>query len=353
MVMGGKGIVVASAETAGLGHSVVAPTLRVANRPIISHVLEALAAAGVSETLILGPEESLTAIRGVLNEEGSLPLPLSFAATEVSDLLDGMTVANSFVGDDACVVHVAEGLLGQPLRPLGELLRPDRPDVLVLRHDGEDREPTLGPVAKLLLEEPEVSGHMSSTSGLAGALVLGPGALRLACQTVHGSAGATLALSSIASQIAPEGGRLLSHRVSWQRYAGDPLDLLEMNRMILDQLAGDPDLTERGDNKIEGRVLIHPTAQIRSSVILGPVIIGPRARIDNAYVGPYTAIGPDVQIEGAEIARSIILDGARIMHVRDRIEASTIGRGARIFRDFALPRAMRIHISEGDELVLN
>jgi glucose-1-phosphate thymidylyltransferase len=198
-----------------------------------------------------------------------------------------------------------------------------------------------------------VGGHLGSRSALAGALILGPGALHLASRTPHTSGGGTLALSSIADQIIPEGGRLFTQRVCWRRYIGDPLDLLELNRMILDQLIGDSELHEGRDNKIEGRVLIHPSATIRSSVILGPVIIGPRACIDNAYVGPYTAIGPDVHIEGAEIARSIILDGARIMHVRERIEASTIGRGARIFRDFALPRAMRLHISEGDELVLN
>ena len=57
--------------------------------------------------------------------------------------------------------------------------------------------------------------------------------------------------------------------------------------------------------------------------------------------------------EGAEIERSIISDGARIMHVGGRIEASTVGRSARIFRDFALPRAMRLHVGDGVELALN
>jgi hypothetical protein len=41
------------------------------------------------------------------------------------------------------------------------------------------------------------------------------------------------------------------------------------------------------------------------------------------------------------------------MHVGGRIEASTVGRSARIFRDFALPRAMRLHVGDGVELALN
>ena len=67
----------------------------------------------------------------------------------------------------------------------------------------------------------------------------------------------------------------------------------------------------------------------------------------------YTSIGARAQIEGAEIERSIIADGARIMHVGGRIEASTVGRRASIFRDFTLPRAMRLHVGEGVELALN
>ena len=97
-----------------------------------------------------------------------------------------------------------------------------------------------------------------------------------------------------------------------------------------------------GDNRIEGRVIIHPTAEVSSSIILGPTIIGRDARVSNSYIGPYTSIGAGAEIEGAEIERSIIADGARIMHVGGRIEASTVGRSARIFRDFALPRAMRL-----------
>ena len=66
---------------------------------------------------------------------------------------------------------------------------------------------------------------------------------------------------------------------------------------------------------------------------------------------PRSAAG--AEIEGAEIERSIIADGARIMHVGGRIEASTVGRSASIFRDFALPRAMRLHVGDGVELALN
>jgi glucose-1-phosphate thymidylyltransferase len=108
-----------------------------------------------------------------------------------------------------------------------------------------------------------------------------------------------------------------------------------------------------GDNRIEGRVIIDASAEVTSSTILGPTIIGPLARVSHSWIGPYTSIGASAEIEGAEIERSIISDGARIMHVGGRIAGSTVGRRASIFKDFTLPRAMRLHVGEGVELALN
>ena len=98
---------------------------------------------------------------------------------------------------------------------------------------------------------------------------------------------------------------------------------------------------------------IHPTAELKSSIIVGPSIIGPGARISNSFVGPYTSIGASAEIEGAEVERSIIAEGARIMHVGRRIEGSTIGQRATIFRDFALPRGIRLHVGANAEMAFS
>ena len=58
-------------------------------------------------------------------------------------------------------------------------------------------------------------------------------------------------------------------------------------------------------------------------------------------------------IDGAKIERSTVVDGARIEHVGDRIESSMVGRDARIFRDFALPRAMRLHVGDGVQIAVS
>jgi glucose-1-phosphate thymidylyltransferase len=95
-----------------------------------------------------------------------------------------------------------------------------------------------------------------------------------------------------------------------------------------------------------------PSATLERSTIRGPVLIGAGARLLDAWIGPYTSIGDDVCVEGAEVENSIVLDGARISHLDRRLEASVIGPGATIYRDFRLPRALRLHVGAGARVSL-
>ncbi len=138
----------------------------------------------------------------------------------------------------------------------------------------------------------------------------------------------------------------------WRRYVGNPLDLLELNQIALDRLSVEPRRSNGNGNVIEGRVQIAAGASIRGSVVVGPTVIGSNVQIADAYIGPYTAIGAGAYIEGAEIERSIIAPGASITHVGGRLVASVVGRDARVFRDFSLPRALRLRVGAGTEIAL-
>lgn len=327
-----------------------APASRVANRPVVWHVLKSVRAAGARETALIGSTSALADLRATLEAEGASGADLVYLPTTADRLFDRLAAAVPFVGDGPCVVHTADGLLGEPLAPLSEMLRPAHPDLVLLWHDSARPRSAWDDQALQLLKLGHITGF-AGPSTLAGAALLGSGALPLACDQSRSSAPATL--TSVAERLVAAGGQLQSGRVSWCSYTGDPHDLLELNRMVLDQLPPQPPGPARGGNEIEGRVVIHPTAEVRSSVIAGPAVIGARAIIENAYIGPYTSVGSDVQIEASEISRSIVLEGSRILRVRDRIEASTIGPRAVIRTDFGLPRAMRLHVGGGVELLLN
>ena len=317
------------------------------------HVLDGLATAGLDDLAVVSPATLAPEIRSCIDDDdglGTAVTYLSYAGR--GDLLGALAAAEAFVGDDACLVHTADGLVGHELVQLAALVGTDHADLVLFLHRTAEKRDRLSLAAQRLLGICELNGSKTCLS-LVNVCLFGQGALRLACAHAAGAEN-ELDLTAIAGHLADAGGSLRTTFVrTWRRYRGDPLDLLELNRIVLDQQTPDVDPVDGGDNRIEGRVIIHPTAEVSSSIILGPTIIGRGARVSNSYIGPYTSIGAGAEIEGAEIERSIIADGARILHVGGRIEASTVGRSARIFRDFGLPRAMRLHVGDNVELALN
>jgi glucose-1-phosphate thymidylyltransferase len=222
--------------------------------------------------------------------------------------------------------------------------------VVLVAQGARNAEP-LGPAAQRMLRVAEFD-PAKATLGLAGVCVLAPGALgHLSCdETFSGE----LALGVIAETLLTREDSHVQARVvrEWRAFAGDTRDLLDMNRAVLDALDAPVSPPQNNGNRFEGRVFIDPTASVSSSVICGPVIVGAGAHVADSYIGPHTSIGEGVHVEGAEIERSIVFAGASILHLGGRLVASVVGREARIFRDFSMPRAMRLQVGDGDEVAL-
>jgi glucose-1-phosphate thymidylyltransferase len=156
------------------------------------------------------------------------------------------------------------------------------------------------------------------------------------------------ALDDVLHRMRSDGARVSVREVdACMPCRGGAEQLLEANRRMLEQLVPANCGERVFDSQISGPVVLHPSAEVRESIIRGPVTIGPRARIVNAYVGPYTSIGAGVDIDCVELEHSIVLDDAQIRAVSSRIESSVVGPGARVTRDFDLPRATRLFVGEG------
>ena len=136
----------------------------------------------------------------------------------------------------------------------------------------------------------------------------------------------------------------------WWKDTGRLEDILEANRLILDQLDTQIDGDVDSSSRIEGKVVIEAGAVISSSVIRGPVIIGANATIRDAYIGPFTAIMSDVEVLGSEIEHSIVMEGSRITGLADRVTDSLIGRNVKINRQPAKPAALRFMLGDRSEV---
>jgi glucose-1-phosphate thymidylyltransferase len=318
----------------------------VANRPIAHHVLDAMRAAGVTELVIAGDTDALIDVRACLGTYRSESLRIEYVTCdEGADSIGVFRAAAQLVGAAPCIVHVGNGLLDHSITPYVEALQQRSLDLVLLCQ----RPVSTGAASG----SPDDTAAPTVPSILcdAGIGIFGPGAFRDACQ--HDSAAESLGLGTLAHRLDEEGGQVqVCLADGWRCYRGDPQDLLEVNRLALDLLAAPIRHATGQRNRIEGRVHIDRTASVTTSVIVGPVVIGEGAEVTNSYLGPYTSIGAGAKIEGAEIERSIISPGARVMHVGVRLVSSLVGRGANVFRDFSLPRAMRLRVGEGDEVAL-
>jgi len=356
-----KGVVVIPDRTRWTGPWLGAtrrPSLqRVANRPIVCHVLDALAQAGVVEIAILTPPDAVDEIAACIAREGPDGVTVSYLINDRCATGEGpLLAAARFAGEDPCVLHHANGLLGAPLAPFVQALQDEPSDALLLvREDaGEIRRLRLVPQRLLTATE---NGLTPAPGAAAGVCLLGPGMLQrvagLAPESEPESQISMLDFATLAEQLARDGRHVHMRTVQdWRQFAGDALDLLDMNRAMLDAMTFDSLPQPGNGNRFEGPIMIHPSASVSSSVIIGPVIVGADALIADSYIGPHTSIAERVRIEGAELERSIVLADASVLHVGGRLVASIVGREARVFRDFSMPRALRLQVGDGDEVAL-
>jgi glucose-1-phosphate thymidylyltransferase len=347
----------------GASDRCVPAAAHVATEPIARHALAALRDAGVGRVVVVCSERSLPLVRGCLGDPRPNGVELRFVDQPGNVGLGcALRGAAPILAGAPCLVHVAAGLSSQPLAPLATELR-GGPDAVVTVHHSETPGERVADAAASLPGLAELEPGRSAL-GIAGVWGFGPGGLSAvaagsdprACS--DGRAGSDpscgsdeLEVAAVADRIAAAGGQLRIRVLDgWRGYRGRPSELLELNRLVLDRLDGDPPRLGRDGNRIEGRVQIHADASVRDSVIAGPVVIAAHARVADAYIGPYTAIGRGATVEGAEVERSIIADGASVVHVGTRITASVVGPGARVFRDFSLPRALRLHVGDDAEV---
>lgn len=313
--------------------------LPVGNRPLVLHALDELSAAGIEDVAVVSDAEVAEEVRSVVDAAADPTRTVTHVAVDTgSSFIGALKEVGPRLGDEPFVVHLCDSL----------------------RHDGVAHAlapPPAGSRDVLALVEAVAADVTPVGAGLAslrtaGIYVFGRAVLGLA-DDVEASSRWDSQIAAAAEQLAEAGGRLEIRPVRdcW-RYRQRPDVLLQANRFFLSGLRAGPTEAWLENTDLQGPVLIDPTARLRSTTVRGPAVIGPDVEISDAYIGPYSSIGRGVVIENAEVEHSIILPGASIRHLGGRLEASIVGSDARIFRDFRLPRALRLNVGEGAEVAL-
>ena len=123
-----------------------------------------------------------------------------------------------------------------------------------------------------------------------------------------------------------------SEITGWWKDTGKPSDLLDANRLVLDNIKSDITGSIDKNSTVSGRVKIGTNSRVINSNIRGPAVIGENTTIEESYIGPYSAIGNGCTISSSEVEYSIIMDGCQINQVQRRIESSLLGNDVEILR---------------------
>ncbi|MCK4904131.1 MAG: glucose-1-phosphate thymidylyltransferase, partial [Candidatus Marinimicrobia bacterium] len=120
-----------------------------------------------------------------------------------------------------------------------------------------------------------------------------------------------------------------SEITGWWKDTGKPSDLLEANRLVLDNIDDSRDgiIT---NTEVSGNLQTGKNVKIINSKIDGPIIIGDDSVIENAHITPHTAIGRRCEIINSEVGYSIIMSDSKIKNVTDKITRSLLGNDVQI-----------------------
>ena len=86
----------------------------------------------------------------------------------------------------------------------------------------------------------------------------------------------------------------------WWKDTGKRDDMLEANRIVLEDIETLVEGEVDQQSVIHGRVRIGEGSTVTGSTIRGPAVIGRNCRVVDAYVGPFTSINDNTIIDGAK-----------------------------------------------------
>jgi glucose-1-phosphate thymidylyltransferase len=137
-----------------------------------------------------------------------------------------------------------------------------------------------------------------------------------------------------------------SEITGWWKDTGKPTDLLEANRLVLDNIEPTLEGTVDASSTVAGKVTLGRGSKIINSVVRGPAIIGSGCVIENSYIGPFTSIGENNTVRNSEVEYSIVLTGCTILNVGIRIEGSLLGNDVEIVEASGKPHVHRFIIGD-------
>ncbi|MET9057849.1 MULTISPECIES: glucose-1-phosphate thymidylyltransferase [Streptomyces] len=322
-------------------HTSAKQLVPVANKAVLFYGLESIAAAGVTEVgVIVG--DTADEIREAVGDGSRFGLDITYIPQERPlGLAHAVLIARDWLGDDDFVMYLGDNFIVGGITDLVDEFRRTRPDAQILLTRVPD--PRAFGVAELdaagqvvgLEEKPRTP---KSDLALVGVYLFTP-AIHEAVRAVRPSFRGELEITHAIQHLIDQGADVRSTIIKgYWKDTGNVVDMLEVNRTVLESL--DRRIDGRVDDASEtvGRVIVEAGATVVNSRLVGPVVIGAGTEVRDSYVGPFTSVAENCRITDSELEFSIVLRDSSIDGV-GRIENSLIGRHVEVTPAPGVPSA--------------
>src|ERR1019366_3046692 len=339
-------------------HTSAKQLVPVANKPVLFYGNEAMAEAGIEDVgIVIAPATGgeIEQAWGDVSRFG-VPIP-SILRDEPLGLAHAVLTAEPFLGESPFVMYLGDNLLQGGIADLVAAFAEHEPDALILLTPVPDPENygvaelapaehgQIGRVVRLVEKPSEPATDLA----LVGVYMFTAG-IHDAARAIEPSPRGELEITDAIQYLVDSGMRVEPHVVrGWWKDTGRLEDMLEANRLILDNLLERVE-GELIESQVDGRVVIEPGARLERTTVRGPAIVGAGARLSDCYIGPYTAIGERCVISGAEVEHSILLAGCTVSDLDGRMESSLLGRNVTIRRGDRQPRAYRFMVGDNSDI---
>lgn len=337
-----------------LTYTVAKQLIPVANRPILFYVMQHIREAGIQDVGVIISPETGSQIREYLSRNSELNLTYILQEQPLG-LAHAVRCARDYLQDDPFVMYLGDNLIGQGIREFVEGFQTRKADAVILLKEVED--PKMFGVAEVdrsgrirrLIEKPKES---PSNLALVGVYMFSP-RIHDAIAEIKPSWRGELEITDAIQKLLEKGGVVQSSVLkSWWLDTGKKDDLLEANRIVLDEWTQreTKGVVDAG-SRLVGRVVLEEGAEVRRSEVRGPAVVGQGTIIEDAFIGPYTSIGPGCTIKNSALEHCVVLEGVKVEGV-ERLADSILGRNSLVRRISGNYQALRLMIGDDAEVLL-
>ncbi len=328
-------------------HTSAKQLIPVANKPILFYAIEAIKDAGITDIgIIVG--DTREEIEAALGDGSEWGVKITYVEQEEPlGLAHAVKVARPYLGKEPFVMFLGDNLVKEGITPLVKEFAEEKPNAQILLARVKDpqrfgvAELKDGKVARLI-EKPK---EPPSDLALVGVYMFDEHIFE-AVDNIKPSWRNELEITDAIQYLIDHDYDVHPHIIDgWWKDTGKLEDLLEANRIVLQDLEGDCKGFVDSTSQVIGDVVIEEGAEIINSTVRGPAIIGQDTKIINSFIGPFTSVYFGVTITDSEIEHSIILENSVISNI-SRIENSLIGKSVEVSKSSLKPKAYRLMLGD-------